>query len=149
MALALRVLSNEWEAEEVVQDVFLALWLKPPELSNGMTSLIAWLVIATKRQCWLRLRRSKRRPPSEGLSDELGYSDPVFDRVGEILVRQKFEAALPRVKPRHREILMLVYYDNLEPTEVANRLKMPVVTVRKWLATATLRLRRLFAVACG
>jgi RNA polymerase sigma-70 factor, ECF subfamily len=147
MALAQRVLGNEWEAQEVTQDVFLALWLRPPELSNGLTSLVAWLATTTKRQCWLRVRRTGRRPSFEELTEDLCYSDPALDAVGEMLLRDKFEAALPHIRPPHREILMHVYYDNMEPAEVAAHLSLSVITVRKRLLTATLRLRRRLALS--
>jgi RNA polymerase sigma-70 factor, ECF subfamily len=146
MALAQHVLSNKWEAEEVTQDVFLALWLRPPELTNGLTSLAAWLATATKRQCWLRLRRAERRPMFEELTEDLCYSDLDLERVDENLLREKFVAALTQIGPPQREILMRVYYDDMEPAEVARHLSLPVITVRKSLLSATLRLRRRLAL---
>ena len=55
--IAWRLLHSDCETEEVVQDVFMALWRHPPRLRYGIRSLLAWFTGTTRNQCWMRMRR--------------------------------------------------------------------------------------------
>lgn len=146
LAIAQRMVRSESQAEEVLQDVFLALWRCPPNVANGLPSLVAWLTETTRKQCWLRFRRARREPIPEEPSDELRYSDPILERAIEAQLRVKLENAFLLMPPKHRQILALTYFDGLGPTEIARRLNLPVITVRKRLGTATKRLHQRFEV---
>ena len=92
-ATALRILSNSAEAEDIVQDVFLALWEKAAAYEPGRGSAFAWAVTLTRNRAIDRVRMRKRRsellaettaedagtqPSDAGLhsADELVSKDP-------------------------------------------------------------------------
>jgi len=142
--LARGMLRSESEAEEVLQDVFLGLWLRPPSTRHGVPSLLAWLAVTTKKQCWLRLRRSQHEIQSDRSQRQLEYLEPVVDRIAEMESREKLEKELPFTPKKHLEVLRLAYYDDMGATQIATLLGLPVITVRKRLDAATSRLRRHF-----
>ncbi|HYL39158.1 MAG TPA: sigma-70 family RNA polymerase sigma factor [Bryobacteraceae bacterium] len=142
--IAKRLLRSEFEAEEVQQDVFLALWLHPPAVQHGFPSLIAWFTATTKKQCLMRIRRSQKPPFSQSLSAEPEYSERVVDRMVETEKRVKLEREFLHAPPKHLEVLKLAYYEDMGATAIAHRLGLPVITVRKRLDAATSRLHRHF-----
>ena len=60
-ATALRILHNSAEAEDIVQDVFLALWEKAAAFESGRGSAFAWAVTLTRNRAIDRVRMRKRR----------------------------------------------------------------------------------------
>jgi RNA polymerase sigma-70 factor (ECF subfamily) len=137
-----RLLQSELEAEEVLQDVFMALWRRPPALPHGLPSLIAWFSATTRNQCWMRLRRSQPEIYSAQTCQFPEYFDTVHERIAEGELRSTLEKEFRRAPQKHREILELVYYGGMGPTEIASHLRVPVITVRKRLEVAVSRLRR-------
>src|SRR5690606_20065566 len=71
-AVALRVLHEPGEAEEVVQDTFKALWLHAASLAAREFSIAAWLITAARRRAIDMLRRRRRRIPN---ATDLGEAD--------------------------------------------------------------------------
>lgn len=137
-----RLLQSELEAEEVLQDVFMALWRRPPTLTHGLPSLIAWFSATTRNQCWMRLRRSQLEALSAQTCKVAEYFEPVDERIVEGELRCTLEKEFLRAPKKHREVLELAYYGDMGATEIANHLRVPVITVRKRLGVAISRLRR-------
>jgi RNA polymerase sigma-70 factor, ECF subfamily len=137
-----RLLQSDLEAEEVLQDVFLALWRRPPDLPHGLPSLIAWFSATTRNQCWMRLRRSQLDVFSAQTCQVPEYFDSVHERIVEGELRCTLEREFLRAPRKHREVLELAYYRDMGATQIANHLRVPVITVRKRLELAIARLRR-------
>jgi RNA polymerase sigma-70 factor (ECF subfamily) len=145
-ALAQRHVRCEFEAEEVLQDVFLALWNRPPMAQFGLPSLIAWLRVTTRNHCWLRLRRLQPTMVALGSCEELHYSEALNEAIGLAEMRTRLETEFPKAPPKHQEVLELTYYQDMGATEIARHLGVPVITVRKRLEAATARLNRHFSL---
>ena len=144
--IAKRLLRNDLEAEEVQQDVFLALWLRPPAIQHGLPSLVAWFAATTRKQCLMRIRRSDKPALAQSLAAEPGYPEQVLDKIVETEKRVKLEREFLRAPRKHMEVLQLTYFEDLGATEIATRLGLPVITVRKRLGAATNRLHRHFSL---
>ncbi len=142
LGMAQRLVKSEDEAEEVLQDVFMALWRKPPALLYGLPSLLAWFAVTTRNQCWMRLRRSQYETLAKNTSTRGTYDDPVLERIAEAQLRSTLEKEFLRAPRKHRDVLKLTYYGDMGATEVANTLNLPVFTVRKRLQVAVTNLRR-------
>jgi RNA polymerase sigma-70 factor (ECF subfamily) len=152
-SLASRILGCRLDAEEVTQEVFLELWLHPPEARFGAPSMLAWLAITTKTRCWGMLRRSRRTPQCEPLVGDFVFWDSAFEVVLGNQLRAQLEAAFPSVPDDYRSILWLTYHHDMGPTEIAGHLGLPVITVRRRLKTIIKKLQRtlsgpLVAVEC-
>ena len=144
LSIALRLLRRPHDAEDVAQDVFLALWCRPPRGTYGHASLLAWLASTARNTCLLRFRAECREQPLVPEQPPLDSGSLITELI-EVDQRQRLEAELPRITVEFRQILLMTYRESLAPPEIAQRLGMPAVTVRKRLGRATDQLRRRFA----
>lgn len=125
--IALRVLRDPNLAEDAVQDAFLSIWKSAASYREDRASESSWIVMVVHRRAVDLVRRSERRATEVALFDEhaaeeIGFADPYE--------AERVRAALARIDVEERECLELAYYDGLTQTEVAERLSIPVGTVK-------------------
>jgi DNA-directed RNA polymerase specialized sigma24 family protein len=70
------------------------------------------------------------------------YLEPVLDWIAAGELRHTIEKEFLRAPKKQREVLYLTYYADMGATEIANHLRVPVITVRKRLEVAISQLRR-------
>jgi len=160
-----RLLGQRLEAEEVVQETFLALWDRAEQFDPARGSLRAWLMTIGRNRAIDRLRATGRQPshvsfgtleddaarrraaPTEAverraLVAEDEASDP--ERQAELAgLRAVVLAALGRLPGIEREAIVLAYFEGLTQQEIAARLEWPLGTVKTRTRRALLRLRDL------
>jgi len=142
LALAQRIVGRGAEAEDVIHDVFLEAWRHSADYDEARGSVKAWLLLRTRSRS-LDVQKSARvSKQASGLDDawlaELG--DPSRDttagadqaRIRQVLV------ALP---PEQREVLLLGYFEGLSSSEMAERVGVPLGTVKSRVAAALSALR--------
>jgi RNA polymerase sigma-70 factor (ECF subfamily) len=134
--LALRILRNAAEAEDVVQEVFVQVWRQAERYDQSRGSAEAWLCTITRTRALDRLRRrvARREDPSESAPGP-AVTAP---KTEEALAVRK---ALDSLSPDQRRALELAYYEGLTQTEIAARLGEPLGTVKTRIRTAMIRLR--------
>lgn len=137
--LALRILRNGAEAEEVVQEVFVQIWRQAVRYDAERGSIEAWICTMARTRALDRLRRrvSRREEPGEAAP---GPSD-VPKTVEALAVRK----ALESLSEDQRKALELAYYEGLTQSEIAERLGQPLGTVKTRIRTAMMRLRDVLA----
>jgi RNA polymerase sigma-70 factor (ECF subfamily) len=137
--LALRILRNTAEAEEVIQEVFLQIWRQAVRYDPTRGSAEAWICTIARTRALDRLRRrtSRREDSDEALP---GATD--MPRTVEALAVRK---ALQSLSPDQRTALELAYYEGLTQSEIALRLGEPLGTVKTRIRTAMMRLRDVLA----
>jgi RNA polymerase sigma-70 factor (ECF subfamily) len=142
-ALALRILRDGAEAEDVVQEVFVQVWRQAERFDAARGSAEAWLCTIARSRALDRLRRraARREEPAEAAP---GRSAPPR-AADELAVRQ----ALLQLPDDQRRPLELAYYEGLSQTEIAARLGAPLGTVKTRMRTALLRLREVLAPGPG
>ncbi len=132
--LAIRILRDPAEAEDTVQEVFVQAWQQASRFDAARGTPEAWLSTITRSRALDRLRKrtSRREDPEQTTA---GSAVP---RTAEaIAVRDALEA-LP---PEQRRALELAYYEGLTQSEIAERLREPLGTVKTRIRTAMIRLR--------
>lgn len=148
--LAMRVLQNQALAEEVTQDVFMKLWQKPTRWNPVLGKLSSWLLATTRNAAIDRVRYEQRRPeriapPVEEMvhlaSDERGVDDPLWAD-GQLLSQ-----LLARLPDEQRQLIELSFYQGYTHSELAERLNMPLGTVKTRLRAGLKRLRALWHAA--
>ena len=136
-SLAYHFLHDRALAEEVAQEVFLSLHRNLATVESAAHALF-WLRQATVRRAIDEMRRRRRRPqvaleevpePATGA----GTPDPLL---GEVL--RRLIAALPEAP---RMVMVLRYQEELEPSEIAELLEMPLATVKSHLHRSLALLR--------
>jgi RNA polymerase sigma-70 factor, ECF subfamily len=159
---ALRLLGNEADAEDVVQEVFLTVH-KKVKTFRGECELSTWLYRLTVNAALGRLRRQKR-------SKEVLYEDylPKFQKDGHHLVRpvvdwsdkvgdgsdqrelqQLLKQALEQLKPVDKAVVVLSDLEGYLDREIANTLGLSVAAVKTRLHRSRLFLRGKLAVHLG
>lgn len=136
-SLALRFLRDREGAEELAQDVFLQLYQKLGQIENP-SHATWWLRRAICHRCIDEARKRKLRPRI-GLeavpepSAETRHADPMLNERIRRLVEKLPESA--------RAVVLLRYQEDLDPSEIADLLNMPVSTVKSHLHRSLALLR--------
>jgi len=143
--LALRVLSNSEEAEDITQEIFLALWHKD-NFNPSRGSLSSFLVTMTRSRSIDRLRsrntklkflqRWKRITTAESTS--MNPLEQVSMNERSQLIRE----ALTRLPDSERQVLEIAYYEGLSQSEIAKRLGTPLGTVKTRTRQGLLKLKQ-------
>jgi RNA polymerase sigma-70 factor (ECF subfamily) len=143
--LAFRVLRDRALAEDAVQEAFLAVWRSADAYKRERAKPAAWILTVVHRRAVDLVRREQRRrgeplesapEPTAGAADE----DAVLrDR------RAAVQAALTELPGDQRQALELAYYGGLTQSELAERLGVPLGTVKSRMFAGLGRLRELLA----
>ena len=146
LALARRLLRSPREAEDLVHDVFIEVWRHAAEYSPERGSARAWLVVRLRSRAIDRLKSVgySRVMCVEGealertvTSQQPPPSSPRYDFEGERVRR-----AVETLPPDQRAVLELSYFEGLSLAETAERLGVPLGTIKSRLARALTRLRQ-------
>lgn len=149
-SVALRILNNAAEAEDIVQDVFLALWEKAGSFETARGSAFAWAVTLTRNRAIDRVRMRTRR--SELLTETAGETPGVRptdngpDSAEQLATREHsgvVRAAVASLPPDQKKALELAFFDGLTQQEISTRLRQPLGTIKARIRRGLLRLRDL------
>ena len=138
-ALALRVLRDASEAEDIVQEVFVQAWRQAARFDPARGTPEAWLCTIARSRALDRLRRRTARREESGEQAPPVVATP---RNEEALAVRK---ALEGLSEAQRRALELAYYEGLTQSEIAARLGEPLGTVKTRIRSAMLRLRETLA----
>lgn len=142
--LALRVLCDRHLAEDAVQNAFLDVWRTAGRFTDG-SSVRAWLMMLTHRRAVDLVRRTERwrRVTVEPIPSEVGPTGE--EDAMRRLDAERVRAALASIPTQERHLLELAYYGGLTQTQLAERLALPVGTVKSRMFSGLARLRDLLA----
>jgi RNA polymerase sigma factor (sigma-70 family) len=145
LSFAQRILADEQEAEEVLQEVFLYAWRRSHGYDSDRASLSTWLVLIARSRSIDRLRTrqvvrravdqaSHEPEPEEGL--------PAEDRVLRSERRRRLREELAALPEEQREVIDLAYFRGLTQTEIAASTGIPLGTVKTRTLLAMRKLRQ-------
>jgi RNA polymerase sigma-70 factor (ECF subfamily) len=141
-SVALRVLRDSSQAEDVLQEVFLQLWRKPAAFVQNRGSLGAWLVVIARNRAIDVLRRRK---PSDSVDDVvLASTVNVADEAERNTMMEKVRRVIADLPMEQRKSLELAYFEGLSHTEIASRTGDPLGTVKTRIRQALISLRKAF-----
>jgi RNA polymerase sigma-70 factor (ECF subfamily) len=139
-SVALRVLRDTGQAEDILQEVFLQLWRKPAAFVQNRGSLGAWLVVIARNRAIDVLRRRK---PSDSV-DDVVLTSPinVADEAERNIAMQRVRGVIANLPEEQRRTLDLAYFEGLSHTEIASRTGDPLGTVKTRIRQALITLRK-------
>ena len=142
LAVAYRVLGNVADAEEVLQEVFLTVWRSRHSYDSSRGSLRTWLLAVVRHRAIDVLRR---RPhvavcPLDEHFHAAGEGD-VPAEVVRTLDGQRMRRALQGLPPEQLQAIELAYFSGLTHGEIAERLAIPLGTIKGRIRLGMDRLR--------
>ncbi len=147
-ALARRVTADSSFAEDVVQEVFLAVWRAPAKFDPGRGTFGSWLlamthhkaVDAVRREETLRRRRAEMTDNAATGTGTSGEDPPVDEQVWTGVRGDRVRAALRDLPGAQREALGLAYFGGYTQREVAALTGAPLGTVKTRMLAGMRRL---------
>jgi RNA polymerase sigma-70 factor (ECF subfamily) len=145
-SVALRILGDHGEAEEVTQDVFVQIWEKAPAFDDLLGSAFQWALSITRHRAIDRLRKSKRRARlieellETGTADSRERALPDAEAMGgesAVAVR----AALDSLPQEQRHAIELAFFAGLTHPEIVELLDEPLGTIKARIRRGLLKLR--------
>ena len=125
---AFRRLGDAGLAEEVVQETMLRIWQHAERFDRSEGSVRAWLYEIATNLVIDAHRRRVARPPLDGRGQvEIEASSDEFEHE---MLRWQLRSAIAQLRPEHREVIALVHFEGLKLREVADRLRIPLGTVK-------------------
>ena len=142
--VAVRILGEQGEAEDVVQEVYVTVWRKAADFDATRASPMTWLIAITRNRAIDRLRagrRSRAVEPvelAEGIADDAPMADSLMER-GETDAR--LHACLGELATRERTALRGAFFDGNTYEELAGRMNVPLGTMKSWIRRAMIKLK--------
>lgn len=137
LGIALRIVREKREAEDLLHDVFLEAWRSARDFDPKRGRVRTWLAIRMRSRA-LDLQKSARVSRNTGdagldlLVDDAESASPDHHRV---------RSALAELGSEQRRVLELAYFEGLSCSEIAQRIAIPIGTVKSRLAAGLDRLR--------
>lgn len=142
--IALRVIKNSADAEDVTQDAFVKAWQKRNEWQSGRAKFSTWLYRVIVNRCIDKLRV----PDCEWIENVEEPADESEDALSGILRQRLYgelEKALSELPPLQRAALTLSYHESLSCSEVAEVMGTTAYAVESLLKRGKQGLRKLMA----
>jgi RNA polymerase sigma-70 factor (ECF subfamily) len=145
MGVCLRILEDRGEAEDVLQETYVAVWNRAGayDPDRGL-SPITWLATIARNKAIDRVRASKRtramRPLDE--ASEIADGAPLADAaVVSAQSGSKLADCLGGLDPKHAAAVRSAFFDGLTYETLAERMDVPLGTMKSWIRRSLQRLR--------
>jgi RNA polymerase sigma-70 factor (ECF subfamily) len=144
-SLALRIVRDQSDAEDVVQEVFSQAWRQAARYDGSRGSVLGWLLTLTRSRSIDRLRGRRSRPEPAGSEEVLNAipdpATPADIQAASSAQATEVRAALDGLSVLQRVAIELAFYEGLTHAEIAERLELPLGTVKTRIRQGLLKLR--------
>jgi RNA polymerase sigma factor (sigma-70 family) len=147
-SIARRMSVDPADVEDAVQEIFIDLWRNAARFDAECGSESAFITMLARRRLVDRHRKRSRRTPTTSLDD--AALDPAGPNDGAVQARSELDEAaqqarnsMGRLKPEERRVLELSVYHGLSQTEIADKMQLPLGTVKTHSRRGLIRLREL------
>ena len=142
-SLAVRILEDTAEAEEVVQDVFSQAWAQASRYDAARAPVAAWLLMMARSRAIDR-RRSRRAAPVAAAAELPDVRDEAPAPEAQALTAEqvtRLKRALGELPLAQRLTIELAYYGGMTQSEIAEKLEQPIGTIKTRIRLGLRRLR--------
>lgn len=146
LGLALRLLRDRGDAEDLVHDVFIEAWKKSARFASERGSVRAWLLVRVRSRAIDRLRSlevARRHARKEREADATSPA-PASESPADGPDRRRARDALAALPDLQRTVLELAYFEGLSCAEIATRCDTPLGTVKSRMLAGMRSLRERF-----
>jgi RNA polymerase sigma-70 factor (ECF subfamily) len=149
---ALHIVRDAAEAQDIVHDVFIALWNKAGVYDHERGTAFSWAVTLTRNRSIDRLRTRRRRAGllEQSLPGDLGYGDAAGGPAADAEAARGDEsrlvrAALATLPADQQRAVELAFFSGLTQQEIAARLQEPLGTIKARIRRGLVKLRETLA----
>jgi len=135
-ALIMKVLHNEAESDDLLQEVFMEIWDRAAGYSQEKGKALSWIVTLARRRAIDRLRKREaycrmedrlteetKRNPQEGV-------DHVEEDVEHAEMREHLQRVMVTLPPAQREAIEMAYYKGMSQRDIAAATGIPLGTIK-------------------
>jgi RNA polymerase sigma factor (sigma-70 family) len=150
-AVVLRIQRDRALAEELLQEIYVAVWKAASGFDAARSQPLTWLTAIARNRAIDSLRRAGTQPQTRSSSvhddDEAVDEGPRDDGPGPLDLLQRASDArelsrcMQDLSPPQRQSVALAFFDGLSHAEVAQRLSQPLGTVKSWVRRALASLK--------
>jgi len=139
----LRILGKPALAEEVMVETYLKIWKTADQFDPATASPITWLVAIARN----RAIDIVRERGDASIDEEPEVSQAASDAPAPLARREmtaelkRLLSCLGRLDPEKQRIVLLAYYSGWSRDQLANKLDIPVNTIKTWLRRSLLEIR--------
>ena len=143
-----RVLNDHQDAEDIMQEVLVQIWQKAHLYEPSKGKPLTWVTTMARNRAIDRIRSKQRR---SRLNDEFEqetkplqpeFDESTSDRVISGESDRTIKKAVMELTPDQREAIQLAYFDGLTQSEIANKLREPLGTVKARIRRGVQRLEQ-------
>jgi len=139
-SVALRVLAETTQAEDILQELFLQLWRNPQAFDSNRGSLGAWLAVIARHRAIDYLRR--RRPETDIEDVVIAVDTRVEQTTDRNMAIAKIRAAVEGLPAEQRKPLEMAFFEGLTHSEISSKTGEPLGTIKTRIRAALLTLRK-------
>jgi RNA polymerase sigma-70 factor (ECF subfamily) len=139
-----RILNDRSEAEDVLQDVYVAVWGKAGSYDPARASPITWLVAIARNRAIDRLRASvtsRRMDPIEAALEVREGAPAATELLERAQDNARLAICLGELEERQSIAIRSAFLDGNTYEELAQRMKVPLGTIKSWIRRGLLKLR--------
>ena len=142
--LALRMMGNAMAAEDIAQEAFLKVWNRAGTFKPDRGSLAAWLLTITRRTALDRIRADTRRTsPGDPFDPETVLLDLPDPQTSSSEARwRSLRLMLTDLPTEQQQVIDLAFFNGLSHSQIAERLQLPLGTVKTRLRLGMEKLRQ-------
>ena len=139
--IALRILGSQSEAEEVLQDVYVSVWRNAARFEAQRASPITWLAVIVRNRAIDRLRSRKTTAPLSEAGDPASDDLSALELLEQADDRERLGDCLGQLDGPPRRAIEAAFLDGATYSEVAEREKVPLGTMKSRIRRALLNLK--------
>jgi RNA polymerase sigma-70 factor, ECF subfamily len=143
-AVCMRILRDEGEAEDVLQEVYTTVWQRAGTFDPARASPITWLVAIARNRSIDRLRSGAMAARTRAIDEAADVSDntpSALAQIESLQEQRRLTDCLGELEPRHAVAVRFAFLDGMTYDELAGRMNVPLGTMKSWIRRSLLRLR--------
>lgn len=140
-AVALRITCRAPLASDAMHDAFLQVWRNAASFDPARGNAEAWLVTLVRNRALDIVRRRGREVSSEGMPERVDPEPDALSQLSQGREARALHACLSELAEDRRRLIVMAFVDGLSHSEVADRVQMPLGTVKSWIRRSLQALR--------
>ncbi|WP_446744503.1 RNA polymerase sigma factor [Silvibacterium acidisoli] len=139
-SVALRVLKDPGDAEDVMQDIFIQIWKNPTTFVSGRGSLGGWLLVVARNRSIDVLRR--RKPYEDVELFALPGSSSLTNEAERYVLLERVRSIVQSLPEEQKHSVELAFFEGLTHSEIAEKTGDPLGTVKTRIRLALITIRK-------